>query len=327
MGSQDEGAYSLEIWSQPGRSFASSDLVAFSTLLDPLQFQISQSGDDLFVKHQIIHQGDHSETSYFVVDHVFHQGSQLLITITSGPEGTAVYLNGVLAKRAAQFRLTGEDITGRLVIGNSPVENLTWTGQLLGLGIYHQQFTAAQVSWHYNTWTAGRASKLADDQNTLALYLFNERQGKVVRNQVPSEPDLYIPEKFFILHQPLLIFPQEEFRPTWIYVEWTILNIAAFIPLGLFFCAYFSSLTRISQAVLATIILGASVSFVIEVLQAYLPTRDSGITDIITNTLGTAVGAMLYKSKLSQSFLWDRIFPIAVIQPAAKMECSETVQT
>jgi glycopeptide antibiotics resistance protein len=116
----------------------------------------------------------------------------------------------------------------------------------------------------------------------------------MVHNQRDSENDLYIPEYYFVLNEPFLKAPWDEIDFSRGYYTNVLINIGGFIPLGFFFCAYFSSVRRINRAVVATIAFGAVVSFAIEALQAFLPTRDSGTTDIITNTLGTFIGALLY---------------------------------
>ena len=81
-------------------------------------------------------------------------------------------------------------------------------------------------------------------------------------------------------------------------------NVVGFIPLGFFFYAYFSQVRKFKPAVAATIALGFAVSLTIEVLQAFLPTRDSGMTDLFTNTLGTALGVIAFRHKVVQA-VWD----------------------
>jgi VanZ family protein len=45
-----------------------------------------------------------------------------------------------------------------------------------------------------------------------------------------------------------------------------------------------------------TLLLGAGISLFIELLQVYLPTRDSSLTDVMNNVLGTYIGARLFQT-------------------------------
>jgi VanZ family protein len=48
------------------------------------------------------------------------------------------------------------------------------------------------------------------------------------------------------------------------------------------------------QAAIVAVFIGALVSLAIEYFQSWLPTRFSGLTDIATNTFGTALGAAIF---------------------------------
>jgi glycopeptide antibiotics resistance protein len=100
-----------------------------------------------------------------------------------------------------------------------------------------------------------------------------------------------------------------------------VINIGGFVPLGFFFCAYFSLAWRRERPVLATIVFGAIVSLAIAVLDSFLPTRDSIVTDIITNTLETAIAAALYdREQDAVSLSDDRLMiDFQKILPALKL--------
>lgn len=114
--------------------------------------------------------------------------------------------------------------------------------------------------------------------------------------RLDSGIDLYIPERYLVVHQTLLELPWNEFRRQWSYLKDVLINIAGFVPLRVVFCAYFSSARQIRCAAVVTAIVGLIVSLTIEVLQAHLPTRNSGVTDVITNTLGTCIGVVIYRT-------------------------------
>lgn len=50
-----------------------------------------------------------------------------------------------------------------------------------------------------------------------------------------------------------------------------------------------------SHSTMVTVLCGAAISLTIEILQEYIPGRDSGLMDVITNTFGTFLGALLFR--------------------------------
>jgi hypothetical protein len=299
--SQAEASCSLEVWVEPEFPWDTNTLLAFYAPESAAQFSLGQSDGDLELRRNIEDQHYRRRTERLFIDTVFPHRKQVFITVASGAQQTALYIDGVLVKTSRDFRLSGRDFTGQLVVATSPVENASWSGELRGLAIYGEELTGAQVFRHYETWTKEGQPEVAENERAVGVYLFDEHAGKIVHNQVRSGIDLYIPEDYRIVDEKFLDYPWREFEASWGYCKDVLINIGGFIPLGFFFCAYFSSVRRTKKAALATIVLGAAVSLTIEVLQAYLPTRDSGMTDIITNTLGTCLGAMLYRYEAARA--------------------------
>lgn len=158
-----------------------------------------------------------------------------LLTISSGPKGTAVYVDGVLAMASERFRITAIDCTGRLVVGTSPVNTDPWTGVLKGLAIYHRYLSAQQVVRHYETWTTKERPEVGGGERCAALYLFTESRGNRVQNRMRAGCDLLIPEQYLIQDEILLKPFWTEFALSWGYWKSVLTNIIGLVPLGFFF--------------------------------------------------------------------------------------------
>jgi VanZ like family/Concanavalin A-like lectin/glucanases superfamily len=295
---KDESSCSIEVLLQPAVIQGSTILAFYTPENLSVKFSLHQSIDDLLLRRATVH-GQSPATARLYVGHLFRKNEQLFVTISSNGQGTTVYVNGALVRTSPGFGFSIKDLTGQLIIGNHPLVDNGWQGHLKGLAIYDRELSATEVLRHYDAWMNHPAK--IKTEIPLALYLFNEGVGNVAHNQMNSETNLRIPERYFVVHPPFLQLPWDEFQPSWSYCQDILVNIGGFVPFGFFFCAYFGQVRGFHRAVLATVVLGAVVSLTIEVLQAFLPTRDSGMTDIITNTLGTSIGAMLYSSQPAQA--------------------------
>ena len=297
------GERSIEIWVQPGKREDSNTLLAFYSPSSPRQLSLSQSVSDLKIHIQSSDAWRKVKTERTYIDDAFRDGKSAFWTVTFGPSGTAVYRDGVLIKKSSITPSIGE-MSGRLVVGNSPIFSDSWSGVLRGLAIYDTALNPAQVVRHYASWTKGEAPVLTSEDLCIALYLFNEHTGQVVHNRVSLENDLYIPPKFLVLRQTVLDPVWRAFESSNGFWKDAFINVGGFIPFACFFCAYFSSLGLRSPA-LSAAALGAVISVLIELTQTHLPTRDSSMADLINNTLGSVLGAAAYRGLVAREL--DRV--------------------
>jgi hypothetical protein len=299
-----DGACSLEIGLEPGRLDHSGTILAFDSSPDPkFAFALRQFGESLAIQRVSVDAQGTMVRPWLKMDRVFEKGKRVVLTITGGEEKTSVYVNGTPAKVSSEFGLVNGDLTGQLVLGNSTIKD-SWPGQITGLAVYDFELTPSQVETHFKRWTQGQGPVINEEKTPVALYLFDERKGSVVHDRMGSAHDLVIPARYFVLHPAFLHPAWDQFRSRWDgWMSWSYwsdvcLNVAGFVPLGFFFTAYFSLVRPIPRPRVMVVVLGLTISLAIETLQHLLPTRDSSMTDVITNTLGTMAGAAFYRPVL-----------------------------
>lgn len=296
---EQEASCSLEMWLRPDVANASSTILAFYTPENPLQLTVHQYHTLLILQRKV--HDDVRYTEVIGIKDALHPAKAAFISITSGSQKTIIYVNGAPIRSFPAFHM-GNDCAGRLIIGTSPEVDNSWAGDLRGLAIYRRELTAAEVLQDFEAWSARGGPQISGDKNPLALYLFDEHGGSIIHDAANRGINLSIPDRFSLVHEQFLKPFWEEFKPTRSYLEDVLVNIGGFIPLGFIFFAYWSAVRPIKHPVLASVFLGLGVSLTIEVLQSFLPTRDSGTTDLITNTLGTYLGVRFSASRAARAF-------------------------
>jgi VanZ family protein len=285
--------FTLEIWLRPKHIWASRTILAFYDPRRPGGFSLHLSDGYYLAERELWNRKRIAAARKFYVGRAFRRFT--FLTLISGFQGTKAYIDGSLVRAARQFQIPSDALSGRLVVANSPVLNDSWSGELKGLALYSRALTTPEVLQDYKDWMRTGWPGIAQGDGTVALYVFDERSGRVVRNHWGPGGDLVIPKRYVELHHTLLRSPWDEYSPDWGYWKDVLINIGGFMPLGFFCYAYLSSISLCRRLALVTVIFGCIVSLTVEVLQTYLPTRDSGMTDVITNTLGTGLGILLFR--------------------------------
>jgi hypothetical protein len=287
----------LSIRLQPDTAWrgASGTLLGIYTPENQAQFRLMQWRDVLMMRRDYRDAESHSKTMQVDLDHAFLADEPVSFTITSGPGGSVLYRNGTRAAGITRLGLSCEDFAGQLVLGDSAVIDNAWPGNILHLAIYDRELTPREIAGKYVNWHGNQGlQEPGGDQHVVARYAFSEGSGQFVHGEPRSAPDLYIPEMFKVPHKKMLMWPWEESHDK-LELRDLLINIFGFVPFGFVFVAYLGWNWNVSHAAIVTILCGAVISLTIEILQEYIPGRDSGILDVFTNTLGTFLGVLLFR--------------------------------
>ncbi len=290
---------SLQIQVQPQFLYfkGAATILAFYTPENPLRFTLMQYRDALLIRKNYRNEKNQLQTVEMDLDHLFLSAEPVTVTITSGSKGTLGYRNGVPAETSSRLKFSCADLSGQLVIGDSPVTYNSWPGSVLDLALYDGQLTPQQVALEYvqlNSRSAAPVAQHSGASSAVSHYTFTEGSGKVIHNSALSGADLFIPDRFRTLYSGFLIPPWEESGDK-LGIRDLAINVFGFVPFGLLSFAYFRLHHRDARAMVLTVLAGFAITATIEILQAFIPGRLSGILDIVTNTFGTYLGALLFR--------------------------------
>jgi hypothetical protein len=295
-----QGDCTIELWIEPATTEKSGTALAFDSFPDArYPFSLRQFAGNIAVQRTRYDEHGELDRRWFQTNGVFERGKPVLLTLTGDSSKTAIYANGAALSHSTDFGFNSADLAGRIVLGNSTTRD-TWQGRVLGLVIYNVALTPGEVEQHYREWMQGRPASPAGAISPAALYRFDEQQGTEIRSQAGAGPELRIAARFFELRPPFLDPPWKLFSSpwngwrTWSYWSDVLLNIAGFVPFGFLFTAYFAFALQSSRPRLSAALFGFALSLTIECVQYWLPTRSSSLTDVITNTAGSALGAWLF---------------------------------
>ncbi len=242
-------------------------------------------------------QSQHGDRKVGVRD-VLKGGATHFITITSNGTGVAAYMDGKLVEifRHISFLEGDKNFSGKtLLLGNSLDATRSWSGDIFGIGLYARAFTGAEVERNYHWWKQGRGEKTPFASDAIAVYRFERQRGRIIQNIAGPPNPLYMP-RHLRFKDKFLGLPELPYRSAGSFIKDGLVNIVGFIPLSFFLLLWlrgFQFHTR-SKVYVIAVISGFLVSLGIELIQGYMPCRDSSLVDLVNNTLGAILGVILF---------------------------------
>lgn len=259
------------------------------------EFHIGQWRSHLIIRRKSINPIKNREYNEIGEGYALRKNNVIHLTISSGETGTSIYINGKQVKVKPDFKLIPREriINGKIILGNSPASTDGWEGTIYALAIYNTTLPEKQVFNYYKKWKQNNT--ISKEANQVMLYQFDEASGSTVNNRLSSANHLFIPYRLNILKKDILSFSYRKGRLKRSDILDILLNILGFIPVG-FFIALGISETRFNsrkQVYSITLLTCCGISILVEILQVYIPSRDSCLLDLFLNVMGACIGIFI----------------------------------
>lgn len=232
----EAGAMSVELWLQPDEE-PSNRIGSIFSLYDgefPENLFIAQWKSSILLRAAVWTARGARKYREADARAGLHKGVRRFVVLTSGPGGTAFYVDGDLAGAFPRLTLRPETLRGKIVLGSAPRGGRQWLGKLYGAALLGRSLAPWEISRHYALWRGGRAQDLQTEPQLAALYLFDEQNGQTVQDHSPARIPLNVPNTFHVLDHSFFVLPWND--PP--HLDDVVVNILGFIPFGFFFFVY-----------------------------------------------------------------------------------------
>jgi VanZ family protein len=215
------------------------------------------------------------------------------LTLVSKGTTCSVYVNGELAKSFQDVALIGEkeSIRGHSVtLGNSKEVKSPWTGSVLALKVYERALSETEIAADRHTVTES-----ARQGGLIASFALDKTHSTSVPDLSGNNNTLSVPERVAMMNS-ILAWPDWRNQKNSSPAGDIVVNILGFVPLGFLFAFWRAQANGSGRwrSFLLAVVIGALISLVIEVTQAFIPVRDSSMVDVICNAGGAVLGAGLW---------------------------------
>jgi VanZ family protein len=247
---------------------------------------VDQLFDDIVLR---VRTSDDQRPREIRVEKLFEQSSERRFVLAIVYDGSylSVYVDG---ERTIRQKIGAIDHAAwnnmyPLVLGSHADGKFGWKGIFYQLAVLDRPSTSEALK---------NPHALFQDTTAVLRYIFDERNGTTVVDHSGKAPATLIwpakfdPYRLTVLQSPRDYWPDPR-RP---FVRDIFANIALYLPIGYLISSMVRQRYPTAFAMVVPFFSGMFISFVIEVLQAYLPTRYSSTMDVIVNSLGAGIGGL-----------------------------------